>query len=239
MRKQLIALLLIISPVFSASAQGVLQARADVDGNGSADSIFKGANFIRIAGGAGTASRTYTFPGSIAILAGGIQNMNSHVPSVEIALTQVATGQQTIRVIVHRGNSVQTHSMRAGWKLLAGGINDLDGYPGAEIATDSILVNPNPAWTTSRIVIITPRDGTKTEYGTQYGTAGYQTWSLLGIGEIDPNSPGLELDYFLRVPDFRGPAYDTYHHRRLYHRYHITYDWNYPSYTFNGGFPSY
>lgn len=239
MRQLLIALILMISPAFAANAQGVLQARADVDGNGSADSIYKGTNFIRIAGGAGTASRTYTFPGSIAILAGGIQNMNSHVPSVEIALTQVATGQQTIRVINHRANAVQVYGMRAGWKLLAGGINDLDGYPGAEIATDEILVNPNPAWTTSRISIVTPRDGTKTEYGTQYGTAGYQTWTLLGIGEIDPNSPGLELDYMLRIPDFRGPAYDTYHHRRLYHRYHITYDWNYPSYTFNGGFPSY
>lgn len=239
MKKLLIALLLTVVPVFSASAQGVLQGRADVDGNGSPDSIFKGANFIRIAGGAGTASRTYTFPGTIAILAGGIQNMNSHVPSVEIALTQVATGQQTVRVIVHRANLVQTHSMRVGWKLLAGGITDLDGYPGAEIATDAVIVNPNPAWTTSRIAIITPRDGTKTEYGTQYGTAGYQTWSLLGIADYDPANPGLELDYMLRIPDFRGPAYDTYHHRRLYHRYHITYDWNYPSYTFNGGFPSY
>lgn len=239
MRKLLTTLLLILIPTFSASAQGVLQARADVDGNGSADSIYKGANFIRIAGGAGTASRTYTFPGNIAILAGGIQNMNSHAPSVEIALTQVATGQQTIRVIVHRANTVQSYYMRPGWKLLAGGINDLDGYVGAEIATDEILVSPNPAWTTSRVSIVTPRDGTKTEYGTQYGTANYQTWTLLGVGDPDPNSPGLELDYMLRIPDFRGPAYDTYHHRRVYHRYHITYDWTYPSYVFNGGFPSY
>lgn len=146
MRKLLIALLLTAIPVFSASAQGVLQARADVDGNGSVDSIFKGANFIRIAGGAGTAGRTYTFPGSIAILAGGIQNMNSHVASIEIALTQVAPGQQTIRVINHRANIAQGYAMRAGWKLLAGGINDLDGYPGAEIATDEILVNPNPGF---------------------------------------------------------------------------------------------
>lgn len=239
MRKLVIALLLMVVPVFAANAQGVLQARADVDGNGSLDSIYKGANFIRIAGGAGTAGRTYTFPGSIAILAGGIQNMNSVAASAEIALTQVAPGQQTIRVINHRGNVVQTYAMRVGWQLLGGGINDLDGYPGAEIATYALLVNPNPAWTTSRIAIVTPRDGTQTEYGTEYGTWSYQTWSLLGIADYDPANPGLELDYMLRIPDFRGPAYDAYHHRRLYHRYHITYDWNYPSYTFNGGFPSF
>lgn len=236
MKKLLIALLLMVMPVFAANAQGTLFGRADLDGNGSLDEIFVGNGFVRVAGGVGTVGRTYTFSGSATILAGGVQNMNAHVASAEIALSEIRQNQYTfLRIINHRTGVVQSFRMLAGWRLLAGGIKDLDGYPGAEIATYAVINSPNPAWTTSRIFIITSRDNTKTEYGTNYGTAGYQTWQLLGIQNYDANSPGLEIEYRLTVPSAFG---NSYHQRRLYHRTRLTYDWDYPSFRFNQTYPA-
>ncbi|TXH64765.1 MAG: hypothetical protein E6Q88_15065 [Lysobacteraceae bacterium] len=236
MKRLLIALLLMVLPIFTANAQGTLFGRADLDGNGSLDEIFVGNSFIRIAGGLGTVSRTYTFAGSATILAGGVQNMNAHVASAEIALSEIRQNQYTFLAIInHRTGVVQSFRMLPGWRLLAGGIKDLDGYPGAEIATYAVINSPNPAWSTSRIFIVTSRDGTRVEYGTNFGTTGYQTWQLLGIQNYDPNSPGLEIEYRLTVPSSFG---NSYHQRRLYHRSRVTYDWDYPSFRLRGIYPA-
>jgi hypothetical protein len=179
-----VPVLLLVGLTTSALAQGVLQATADLTGDGVPEKIYNaGGGLMRVVNPNGTQQSYFitTNPGGWAILGGeaGIKDMDG-VAGGEMAVNAGAV----VIVVTHRTTSTRSYSLPSnGWALLgsAPGITDYDGVAGAEVPINMGTV----------IHLINHRAGNIRSYATSSGT-----WFLLpgpgGINDFD-GAPGNDL----------------------------------------------
>lgn len=178
------SLLLVLGFTTNSFAQGVLQATADLTGDGVAEKIYNaGGGMMRVVNPNGTQQSYFitTNPGGWAILGGegGIKDMDG-VPGGEMAVT----AGSVVIVVTHRTLSTKAYSLPSNsWALLGStaGITDYDGVTGAEVPINMGTV----------IYLINHRAGVLQPYATASGT-----WFLLpgpgGINDFD-GAPGNEI----------------------------------------------
>ncbi len=180
----MIAAALTLGLTASSFAQGVLQATADLTGDGVPERVYNMLNGVMRVVNPDGSQHSYFLtsnPGGWAILGGqaGIKDLDG-IAGGEMA---VNVGSVVI-VVTHRTNSIQAYSLPGtGWSLLGGaaGISDFDGVAGAEVP-----INMGPS-----IIFITHRTGTLQSMATSSGT-----WFILpgpgGINDFD-GLPGNEV----------------------------------------------
>ncbi len=179
-----LSLLMVFALATPAFAQGVLQATADLNGDGVPEKVYNALNgMMRVVNPNGTQQQYFITnnPGGWAILGGeaGIKDMDG-VPGGEIAVNAGAV----VIVITHRTLSTRSYSLPSNsWALLGGaaGITDYDGVGGAEVPINMGTV----------IHLIKHRAGVIQSLTTTTGT-----WFLLpgpgGINDFD-GQPGNDI----------------------------------------------
>jgi hypothetical protein len=165
-------------------AQGVLQATADLTGDGVPEKIYHALNgMMRVVNPDGSQQSYFitNSPGGWAILGGeaGIKDLDG-IPGGEMAVNVGSV----VLVVTHRTTSIKGYSLPGtGWALLGGaaGITDYDGVAGAEVP-----INMGPS-----LIFINHRAETMKAFATSSGT-----WFLLlgpgGINDFD-GEPGNEV----------------------------------------------
>lgn len=139
-----IALAVVVPAAARAQQYGVLLGNADLDGNGTPESVYNNTtpagSAINVVSGRGV-SRYPISNGAWALLYG---NFSSVVdldgqPGAEIPVNIGST----LLIIQHRGGTTSRVQIpSASWAAVPGGITDLDGYAGAEIP----IVAPGVLW---------------------------------------------------------------------------------------------
>lgn len=184
LRRMGLPLLLVLGLTTSAFAQGVLQATADLTGDGVPEKIYNALNgMMRVVNPNGTQQMYFIAnnTGGWAILGGeaGIKDLDG-VAGGEIAVN----AGSVVVVVTHRTQSTRAYSLPSNsWALLGGaaGISDYDGVGGAEVPINMGTV----------IHLIKHRAGVIQSVATTSGT-----WFLLpgpgGINDFD-GQPGNDI----------------------------------------------
>jgi hypothetical protein len=126
-----LVVVLVLAPGTANAQYGTWMGSADLDGNGSVESVYNNLSSINVVSGSTVTSYSLGFT-SWALLYG---NFSSVVdldgqPGAEIPIN---TGGQLV-VITHRTRDKSTYQIGSGsWAAAPGGIVDLDGQAGAEI----------------------------------------------------------------------------------------------------------
>lgn len=180
----MISVALILGLTASSFAQGILQATADLTGDGVPEKVYNALNgMMRVVNPDGSQQMYFITnnPGGWAILGGeaGVKDLDG-IPGGEMAVNAGAV----VIVVTHRTTSTKAYSLPSnGWALLgsAAGISDFDGVAGAEV----------PINMGTSIIFINHRTQTTSSLATSSGT-----WFLLpgpgGINDFD-GAPGNEV----------------------------------------------
>jgi hypothetical protein len=126
-----LVVVLVLSPATANAQYGTLMGSADLDGDGSVESVYNNLSSINVVSGSTVTNYSLGFI-SWALLYGNFSSVVDldGVPGAEIP---VNTGGQLV-VITHRTRDKSTYQIGSGsWAAAPGGIVDLDGQVGAEI----------------------------------------------------------------------------------------------------------